>query len=151
MLPYVFGFLLRCIQVIKISSLCFHSFASKPISSWVLSAEHTTLEIHSTVHRDINNKLNSHISLFEITLSKQLPINTFVTHNNLVFKKKHKPFRLGSLKQFNTFPMSLKILWHKLALHFTPIVTIVSHSILKHLSSSHIFANTISTPFFISY
>ena len=59
-----------------------HSLLNKLISLWLSTAEHAMLEIYSTVHRHITNKLNSQNSTFEPTLLKQLPLNTFVIHTN---------------------------------------------------------------------
>ena len=47
----------------------FHSPITKPISPWLLSAEHAMLEIYSTVHRHITNKVNSESYTFETTPS----------------------------------------------------------------------------------
>ena len=79
----------------------FHSLIDKPISQWLLSAEHAMLEIYSTVHRHINNKLNSQSSTFETNHLKQLPPNTFVVHTifkPVKFSQKLKPLRLGPYK-----------------------------------------------------
>ena len=79
----------------------FHSLLDKPISSWLLSAEHAMLEVYSTVHRHINSKLNSQSSTFETTHLKQLPFKTFVIHTKfkpVKFSQKFKPLRLRSYK-----------------------------------------------------
>ena len=60
----------------------FHSLLDKPISPWLLSAEHAMLELYSTVHRHMNDKLNSQSSTFETTHLKLLPLDTFVIHTN---------------------------------------------------------------------
>ena len=76
----------------------FHSLLDKPISSWLLSAEHAMLEIYSTVHRHINYRLNSQNSTFETTHLKQLPLHIFVIHTNfkpVKFSQKLRPLRLG--------------------------------------------------------
>ena len=62
------------------------------------------LEIYSTVHRQINHKLNSQSSTFETTHLKQLPLNTFVIHTNFKhvnFSKKLKLLRSGPYKIIN--------------------------------------------------
>ena len=59
------------------------------------------LEIYSTVHRHITNKLNWQNSTFETPHLKQLPLNTFVIHTNFKpvnFSHKLKPLRLGLYK-----------------------------------------------------
>ena len=79
----------------------FHSLITKPISPWLLSAEHETKEIYSTVHRHITNKINSQKYTFETTQLKQLPLNTFVINTNFKTVKlshKLKPFRFGPYK-----------------------------------------------------
>ena len=56
------------------------------------------LERYSTVHRHINNIINSQSSTFETTNLKQLPLNTFVFHTNFKpvrYSQKLKPLRLG--------------------------------------------------------
>ena len=55
----------------------FHILITKPFSSWLLSAEHATFEVYSTVQRHITNKVNSQNSTFENTHSKQLPLKFF--------------------------------------------------------------------------
>ena len=58
-------------------------------------------EIYSTVHRHIDNKLNSQNSTFETTYLKQLSLNTFVIRTNFTpvnFSQKLKPLRLGPYK-----------------------------------------------------
>ena len=83
------------------------SFLDKPICSWLLSAELAMLEIYSTVHRHINNKLNSQSSTFETTHLKQLPPNTFVIHTNFKPVKCSqilKPLRLGPYKILKQLP-----------------------------------------------
>ena len=82
----------------------FHSLLDKPISPWPLAAETAMLEIYSTVHRQINHKLNSQSSTFETTHLKHLPLNTFVIHTNFTpvnFSKKLKPLRIDQYKILN--------------------------------------------------
>ena len=77
---------------------CHHSLITKPISPWLLSAEHVMLEIYPTVHRHITNKINSQNSTFEITHLKQLPGYSLVIRTNFKsdkFSQKLKPLRLG--------------------------------------------------------
>ena len=79
----------------------FQSILTKPISPWLLSAEHAMLENYSSVHRHFTNELNSQSSTFETTHLKQLPLDTFVIHTNfkpVKFSHKIKPLRLGPNK-----------------------------------------------------
>ena len=61
-----------------------HSLLEKPVASRFLSAEQARLEIYSTVHHHITNKLISQKSTFETTHLIQLPLKTFVIHT--IFK-----------------------------------------------------------------
>ena len=72
----------------------FHSLLKKPNYLWLSTAEHAMLEVYSTVHRQITNKLNSQSPTFETTPLQQLPHNTFVIHTNFTpikFSNKLKP------------------------------------------------------------
>ena len=59
------------------------------------------LQIYSTVHRHITNKLTSSNDNLALTQQKALPIHTFVLHKNFKpvdFSTKLKPLRIGPYK-----------------------------------------------------
>ena len=61
----------------------FSTLISKPISFWLLAVESAMLEIYSTVHQHLNQKLTSLTYTFETTPQKPFPLNTFVIHKSL--------------------------------------------------------------------
>ena len=79
----------------------FQSLLNEPFLLCLLTAEHTMLEIYSTVNRHMTQKLNSQKSTFETTHLKQLPLNTFVIYTifePVKFSYKLKPLRTGQYK-----------------------------------------------------
>ena len=67
------------------------------------------LEIYSTAHKLLNQRLTSSTSTFETTHQKQLPPNTFVIHKT--FKPVH----------FSTKPKSLRIGPYKMIRHLSDV------------------------------
>ena len=82
-------------------NLFFQSLLDRPISAWLLSAEHAMLEIYSTTHRHTTSKLYSQSITFETAHLKQVPLNSFVIRTNfkpVKISQILKPLRLGLYK-----------------------------------------------------
>ena len=89
-----------------IAILLFNSLITDPISPWPLAADQAFLQIYSTVHSHIKNKLNFQTSTFGNTHLKHLHLNTFVTHTSFKpvnFSNKLKFLHISPYENFRHY------------------------------------------------
>ena len=82
----------------------FHFPISKPISSWLLSAEQEMLRIYSTVHRHLTEEKTQkfpHLRRFNLNNSSPTPLFFIPVMKLLNFKSSSNFFDLASMKDLN--------------------------------------------------
>ena len=106
------------------------------------------IEIYSTVHRHITNRLISQKSTIE---TKHLKQHTLIIHTNFKtfkFSNKFKPLRSCPYKLYSISLMSPMNQWLKMIPYFTLIEIIFYHIIPQNLIFSHFSVNMIQHPLF---